>query len=97
VEISTLQRAIQQTAPPELQYKQEELPYTLDVEGDPQNGGGSFEQRAENGRILVYYSSNQNPHGPIRAGEIGSPSTTGAVPFKTPLGAPPGMASPAGF
>ncbi|KAF8245285.1 hypothetical protein K440DRAFT_646440 [Wilcoxina mikolae CBS 423.85] len=97
VEISTLQRAIQQTAPPELQFKLEELPYTLDVEGDPQNGGGSFEQRAENGRILVYYSSNQNSHGPIRAGEIGSPSTTGAVPFKTPLGAPPGMASPAGF
>jgi hypothetical protein len=103
VEISTLQRAVLAVASPELRFAIDELTHTLDVEGDSQNGGGSFEQRHENGRILVYYSPDEfadlhHHHGPIRAGEIGSPSTTGAVPFKTQLGPPPGMASsPAGF
>lgn len=122
VEIATLQRAVQTVAPPDLNFRLDELTHTLDVEGDPQNGGGSFDQRAENGRILVYFvpdefadnighhhphhNHHQNHqhhsgHGPIRAGEIGSPSTAGAVPFKAqaPLGGPPpGMASSqAGF
>jgi hypothetical protein len=103
VEISTLQRAVLAVASPELRFAIDELTHTLDVEGDSQNGGGSFEQRHENGRVLVYYSPDEfadlhHHHGPIRAGEIGSPSTTGAVPFKTQLGPPPGMASsPAGF
>jgi len=102
VEISTLQRAVQAVAPSDLHFVLDELTHTLDVEGDSQNGGGSFDQRAEHGRILVYYAPDEfadlNHHGPIRAGEIGSPSTTGAVPFKTPLGGPPGMtSSPAEF
>jgi len=97
VEAVTLQKAVRDIAPPDFHFAMEELTHILDVEGDPQNGGGSFDQRLENGRVLVYYtpdaSGDLNHHGPSRAGEIGSPG----APFRTPLG-PPGMAtSPAGF
>lgn len=116
VEITTLQRAVQSSAPADIQLKMDDFSVTLDIIGDDQNGGGSFDQRAENGRVLVYFipddysdnHPNHHPHhhqhhtnhGPIRAGDIGSPIPTGAIPLRSqaPLGRPQGTtSSPAGF
>ncbi|KAI5800908.1 hypothetical protein FPQ18DRAFT_365510 [Pyronema domesticum] len=93
VELLSLQRSVAQDAPPELQFRPEELGSTLDIEGDAQNGGGSFEQKYDNGRILVYFSPSQMTR-QLRPGEIGSPSTSGATPFKSSIAAPPGMTHP---
>ncbi|KAI5788438.1 hypothetical protein EDC01DRAFT_717848 [Geopyxis carbonaria] len=100
VEFGTLQRAIQGVAPHDLIISSNDIADVLDIEGDPQNGGGTFKVSNDaSGRTLVQYEPDQSSDlHRMSVGEIGSPGTQGAVPFRaTPLG-PPGMASsPAGF
>lgn len=56
IEVSTLQRAVEQAAPPDLPVTMKALSDMLNVEGDSVNGGGNFFITHDtNGRTLVRY------------------------------------------
>lgn len=96
VEQSTLERAVALAAP-ELNLTTAELGAVLDVEGDLQNGGGTFKRKLDSsGRILVHYEEDQDTNAnssPFPLGEIGSPSGFSGSGFSrggwTPQGPPP--------
>lgn len=84
VELSTLERAVA-IAAPELKLTTAELTAVLDIEGDYQNGGGTFKRTHDaSGRNLVHFEEDQdsNGHGsPFTLGEIGSPGGLGGTGF----------------
>ena len=92
-------------APPELQppIHQKEIDELVEVEGDSQNGGGSFVlDRDQNGNTLIKFvpgdvDGRRNKSAAV-PGEIGSPSIIGLFPSSVgfsgtipPMGPPPGM------
>lgn len=84
-------KAMTTSAGPEvLPIQQKELDEIFEVEGDSQNGGGTFViDRDQHGNTLIKFEPGDpkafNP-APIAPGEIGSPSMMNAHPFAPPRG-----------
>lgn len=99
-------KAMSAAALPELlPIQQREIDDLVEVEGDAQNGGGSFVvDQEQNGNILIKFEPGDGD-GPGRdkhvlvPGEIGSPSIIGSLPAAgsgfsgtiPPMGPPPGI------
>ncbi|KAF8444219.1 hypothetical protein BGX38DRAFT_1198635 [Terfezia claveryi] len=99
-------KGMSDSAPPGiLPIDQREIDDLVEVEGDSQNGGGSFViDRDQNGNTLIKFEPGDGGAGgvgkqiPIPPGEIGSPSIIGSFPSGAgfsgpipPMGPPPGI------
>jgi len=76
---------------------EKELLDLCETEGNPTNGGGFFDVRNEDGRVLIRYEADTGPsHRPVGApGDIGSP-IVGSASMMPMNRFPPGISAPGG-